>query len=540
MAKMGAALERLGVQPECPLCHRECRQPTTLRCGHLFCQGCIQEVWSTSQTGPYYCPECRAEYRKLPALGGEREQPSAPATEAERPSTSSTVPCNYCITSSRPAVKTCLVCGASMCAEHLKIHLEVAVFQGHPLVQPTADISLWKCVEHQEMLKIYCRECEECICTMCTLVGAHKGHQCVGVGEAEQELRGKLKEGMIKIQENVQIVEDRLTLLQEKKLNIQLAVSQARAHVQQQYEAMRAALDAEEQLALQSLSREESRALGDIEAQLEQLQDTLQLTQKNMGALESLSDTRGTSRIRDQAFVLEYSKISKSMRQMCSPVEELTPPRELDQMRLDRLQEWTDRRLDTVSLTTGTDRDSLRVLYGTVPSLNPDTAYPKLALADGNRGVSYREEPQPYPPSTARFSNFPQVLGAEPREGGRAYWEVEIQGAGRWKVGVCDARIGRKGTEDACRLGYNAHSWCLYGEQGRLEALHNRVAFPLEASPPQRVGVLLDFEGGLLSFYSVDEGSLLPLHSFQEKFTQPLYPALAASRTQLTFCSLFQ
>ncbi|MBN3317876.1 TRI16 protein, partial [Atractosteus spatula] len=426
-----------------------------------------------------------------------------------------------------------------MCAEHLKIHLEVAVFQSHPLVQPTADISLWKCVEHQEMLKIYCRECEECICTMCTLIGAHKSHQCIGVGEAEQELRGKLKEGMIKIQEDVQIVEDRLTVMQEKKLNIQLAVSQARAHVQQQYEAMRAALDAEEQLALQSLSREESRALGDIEAQLEQLQDTLQLTQKNMGALESLSDTRGTSRIRDQAFVLEYSKISKSMSQMCSPVEELTPPRELDQMRLDRLQEWTDRRLDTVSLSL-TDRDSLRVLYGMVPSLNPDTAYPKLALADGNRGLSYCEEPQPYPPSTARFSNFPQVLGAEPREGGRAYWEVEIHGDGRWKVGVCDARIGRKGTEDTCRLGYNAHSWCLYGERGRLEALHNKVAFPLDARPPQRVGVLLDFEGGLLSFYSVAEGSLILLHSFQEKFTQPLYPALAASRTQLTFCSLFQ
>ncbi|XP_066569682.1 E3 ubiquitin-protein ligase TRIM21 [Amia ocellicauda] len=589
MASMGAALDVSEKVPECPLCHRVCQMPSALQCGHCFCLRCIQEVWSGSPTGPYYCPECKAEYRNMPALGrrdtdrdmgpsssalmrdgaissssslprqagdssdargrkregpslgGERESKrvrdlsgSAAHTEEQ-----SSVPCNYCTTAGQRAVKTCLVCGASMCAKHLQIHLEVPVFQSHPLVQPTADISAWKCLEHQEMLKIYCQECSLCVCTVCTVIGAHKNHFCVSVSEAEQELRKNLKDGMNKIEENGQIVQDRVGVLLEKKLNIQRMVSEARAHVQQQYESMRQALQKEEQKALQVLSQEEARVLGSIEAHVEQLEDTLHTIEQNVGVLEKLSDTTGPSRMRDQAFIKEYSKIASSVSELSRPLEELEPPQEINRRRLERLQEWADRRLEAVTLPQ-TDRNCLLALYGTSPSLNPDTVYSKLVLSQENRCVSYSEEAQPYPPHVARFSNFPQVLGSQAWDGGRCYWEVEVSGEGRWKVGVCGEQISRKGTDDACRLGYSNNSWCLYGDCGKMEVLHNKEVLPLAHSPPCRVGVFVDFEDSSLSFYSVTEDTLTLLHRFQESFTQPLFPALAASKTQLTICSVFQ
>lgn len=102
----------------------------------------------------------------------------------------SSVLCHYCgVRDKRVAVKTCLVCGASMCPEHLRVHLESPVFQCHPLVNAVHDVSPWRCLEHQEMNRIYCQDCEECVCTVCTVIGSHKEHSCVSLKEAENKLR---------------------------------------------------------------------------------------------------------------------------------------------------------------------------------------------------------------------------------------------------------------------------------------------------------------------------------------------------------------
>lgn len=100
------------------------------------------------------------------------------------------VPCNYCPKSLyKPAIQTCLVCGASMCQEHLRPHLDSPVFQNHTLVPPVKDISSWRCLEHQEINRIYCRQCAVCVCTVCTVIGSHHGHVCISIKEAERELR---------------------------------------------------------------------------------------------------------------------------------------------------------------------------------------------------------------------------------------------------------------------------------------------------------------------------------------------------------------
>ncbi len=61
--KMGASHDK---PLKCPLCYQECREQVTLACTHSFCRVCISELWSGSQTGPYFCPECRYEYQHLP------------------------------------------------------------------------------------------------------------------------------------------------------------------------------------------------------------------------------------------------------------------------------------------------------------------------------------------------------------------------------------------------------------------------------------------------------------------------------------------
>lgn len=179
---------------------------------------------------------------------------------------------------------------------------------------------------------------------------------------------------------------------------------------------------------------------------------------------------------------------------------------------------------------------------GFVPSLDADTAHLKLQLSHDNRRVTYTESQQTYAEQEGRFSSFPQVLSCHALDAGRWYWEVNVSvDDGRWKVGLCQGQMERKGQKDSARLGFNVHSWCLACDRRRVEALHNKVSVPVAVDRLRRVGVFLDFGEGVLSFFNVTaEGSLALIHSYRHRFTGPLYPALSVSKTQLALSDLFQ
>uniref|UniRef100_A0A3B4VHY4 Si:dkey-29p10.4 n=1 Tax=Seriola dumerili TaxID=41447 RepID=A0A3B4VHY4_SERDU len=449
----------------------------------------------------------------------------------------SPVPCHYCPkTGYQSAVKTCLVCGASMCTEHLRPHLDSPVFQNHTLVPPMEDISPWRCQEHQEINRIFCRQCGVCVCTVCTVIGSHRDHVCISIREAERELRGNLKEEIKQLQDAEQQVKNRVT---EFILSVQVLLSESREGVQQQYRAIREALEQEEQSALECVIKEESRVLGGLEEKLSHLRSSLLSIQQGLHTLEGLADAKGDKRIQEQAFIMEYSKVTH----LGNFVEQFEAPEEVDQARLKCLQRWTEKRLDTVIITVpGKDRDLYRLLYGTVPVLDADTAHSKLQLSESNRRVTYSEAQQFYTEHDARFSSFPQVLASCALEGGRWYWEVNVSVEdGRWKVGLSEGQIERKGQKDNSRLGFNSYSWCLACDKRKVEALHNKVSVPVDADMLQKVGVFLDFEEGILSFFNVTPGgSVALMHSYKHRFTDPLYPALSVSKTQLAICDLFQ
>uniref|UniRef100_A0A8C6P610 Si:dkey-29p10.4 n=1 Tax=Nothobranchius furzeri TaxID=105023 RepID=A0A8C6P610_NOTFU len=454
--------------------------------------------------------------------------------------TNSPVPCHYCPKAAcEPAVKTCLVCGASMCKEHLRPHLDSPVFQNHSLVPPVEDISLWRCQEHQEINRIYCRQCSVCVCTVCTVIGYHRDHVFISIREAETELRTNLKDEIKHLQEAEQKVKNRLAELTGKKETFRVRVA-----VKQQYGAIREALEQEEQSALQCVTKEENRVLGGLEKKLGVLQRSLESIQSGLHTLENLADARGDTRIQDQAFIMEYSRTSELTNEVGNCVELFEAPKveEVDHARLNCLQRWTERRLDKVVLAMpGKDGDLYRLLYGTIPVLDADTAHPKLQLSDDNRSVAYADSQQAYVEHEGRFSSFPQVLASSALKGGRWYWEVRVcVDDGRWKVGVCEGQIERKGQKDSSRLGFNSYSWCLACDKKKVEALHSKESVPVKADGLQRVGVFLDFEEGSLSFFNVTPGgSLALLYSYQHRFSEPLYPALSVSKTQLTICDLF-
>lgn len=88
-----------------------------------------------------------------------------------------------------------------------------------------------------------------------------------------------------------------------RSASVQLALGEARTVVQQQYTAIREALDEEEQTALLCVKKEESRVLGGLEETLGGLKGSLRSIQQGLHVLESLADAKGDKHMGEQAFI---------------------------------------------------------------------------------------------------------------------------------------------------------------------------------------------------------------------------------------------
>lgn len=156
-------------------------------------------------------------------------------------------------------------------------------------------------------------------------------------------------------------------------------------------------------------------------------------------------------------------------------------------------------------------------------TLDPNTAHKKLSLSEANRKVMRGKEKHAYPNHLKRFDTWPQVLCREAMTG-RCYWEVGWSGG--VDVGVTYRGLGRKGAGGECGLGINSNSWCLFCSGNSYAAKHNgnEAAIMVPSLPSRRVGVYLDWPGGVLSFYSVSSDALTHLYTFHCTFSEPLYP----------------
>ncbi|XP_051255553.1 NACHT, LRR and PYD domains-containing protein 3 isoform X2 [Dicentrarchus labrax] len=177
--------------------------------------------------------------------------------------------------------------------------------------------------------------------------------------------------------------------------------------------------------------------------------------------------------------------------------------------------------------------------YACYLTMNPDTAHLDIDLSEDNRvvkGLIHRKKPDEYLyAEPERFNHWTQVLC---RNGltGRCYWEVE------WRryvsIGVTYKGIMRKGNYIACWLGGSNMSWTLVCSDDKYSAWHNNKVIEVEVSPSvsRRVGVFLDWDAGILSFYRVSSDTMLHLHTFHCTFTEPLYPAFGFWFKEM-FCS---
>uniref|UniRef100_UPI003AAEDEBD E3 ubiquitin/ISG15 ligase TRIM25-like isoform X1 n=1 Tax=Centroberyx gerrardi TaxID=166262 RepID=UPI003AAEDEBD len=538
MAQRGIQLD--GVKFCCSICLDLLKDPVTIPCGHSYCMSCIKSCWDgEDQKKIHSCPQCRQTFTPRPALVKNTmfaelvEDLKKTGLQAPPPDRCYAGPgdvaCDVCTGRKLKALKSCLVCLASYCEQHLRHHYDVAPLKKHQLVEATMKLQESFCSRHDEVMKMFCRTDQQCICYLCS-VDEHKGHDTVSAAAERTERQKELGVSRQKINQRIQDREKDVKVLHQEVKAMNLSADKAVKDSEKNFTELVRLIEKRRSDVKEQIRSQQKEEASRVEELQEKLKREIAELRRKDAELERLSRTE------DIHFLHSYPSLSRLGGSTDLPSTNTRPLRYFEDVTAavskarDKLQGILTEEWPKISLKV-TEVDVLLpqprepktraelLQYSRQITLDPSTAHTRLSLSEGNSRATCTRKQQFYSSPRNGFNEWCQVLS---REGltGRCYWEVEWSG---WGVSIAVAYkdVSRRGDE--CRLGYNDKSWALDYFNNSYHFKHNSITTPIPGPLSSRVGVYLDHRAGTLSFYSVSETMTL-LHRVQTRFTQPLYP----------------
>ncbi|XP_076601915.1 E3 ubiquitin/ISG15 ligase TRIM25-like [Chaetodon auriga] len=301
MAQAGVVLDK--DQFNCSICLDVLKDPVTIPCGHSYCSGCIQNYWDQDDyLGVFVCPQCRQNFNPRPLLARNtmladvverfRKTGLQETTTASCQSFAEAddVECDVCTGRKNKAVKSCLVCLASYCDQHIQPHYESAAFKKHKLVSASKKLQETICGQHDKLLEVYCRTDKLCICYLC-LTDEHKGHDTVLV---EAEIQQKQRQlGDLK-QSSQQRIHQREKEAQELRQAIFALTRSARAVAEESdavFTELIRSIELKRFEVRELIKAQEKTAVGQAEQQLVEIQKEIAELKMNEAELDKLSRT---------------------------------------------------------------------------------------------------------------------------------------------------------------------------------------------------------------------------------------------------------
>ncbi|XP_060942298.1 tripartite motif-containing protein 16-like [Limanda limanda] len=524
----------------CPICLDLLKDPVTTVCGHSYCKSCINTHWDKEEErGSYSCPQCRQTFTPRPVLETstmladlveELKKTGLQAAPADHCCAGSEdVACDVCTGRKRKALKSCLNCLASYCEKHLQPHLQSAALKKHKLVEPSEKLQENICSRHDEVMKMFCRTDQQCICSLCS-VDEHKDHDTVTAAAERTERQRELGMRRQTIQQRVQDKEKDVKLLQQEEKAVNGSADKAVEDSEKIFTELIRLLEKRSSDVEQQIRSQQETEVSRVRELQERLEQEITELKRKDHELKQLSDTQDHNQLLNNYPSLppiSLSTPSSSFRiRPLRDFEDVTAAVSQVRGRLqDILSETETGILQMVSQVVvllrqpepETRADFLK--YSQEITLDPNTANRYLFLYEGNRKVTSLYDEQSFSDHPDRFTVRPQVMSTESLTG-CCYWEVKV--GGDVDVAVTYKNISRAGNSRECLFGYNDKSWSLscygYSYNFHYNSIETRVSGPLSS----RVGVYLDHRAGVLSFYSVSDTMTL-LHRVQTTFTQPLY-----------------
>ncbi|KAM9501375.1 E3 ubiquitin-protein ligase TRIM39-like [Clarias gariepinus] len=503
-------------QLQCSICLDVFTDPVSTPCGHNYCMICLKEFWDSSSH--CQCPVCKTSFSKRPELcvntfisllASSFKSVQLKSSSVAEKHTQSLVLCEACCEKKCAAVKSCLTCMTSYCKTHLEPHWTVLSLMKHKLMEPVENLEDYICQKHERPLELFCRVDQTCVCQFCT-EGDHRTHNTVPVEEEIKEKKIQLEKTQAEVQ---QMIQERLKKIEEIKHSVELNnknTEKEKADVVEIFSALMRCIERRQAELLGVMEEKQKAAERQAEEFIKDLEQEITELKRRNTELEQLSHTE------DHLHLLQIYP------SLCSPPH---------------TQDWTDVTINS-RLSVETVRRALSQIQETLSeemekldetgqyyildvTLDPDTANPYLILSDDGKQVTCGETEQNLPDNPERFDKYIIVLGKEGFSSGRFYYEVQVSGKTKWELGVASESIKRKGEITASP---EDGVWCVWlTNDNEYTALDSPPVSLSLKQAPQKVGVFVDYEEGLISFYDVVAKS--HIYSFTgQTFTEKLYP----------------
>uniref|UniRef100_G3P1V6 Uncharacterized protein n=1 Tax=Gasterosteus aculeatus TaxID=69293 RepID=G3P1V6_GASAC len=498
----------------CSICLDVFTHPVTIPCGHNFCKACITDHWNVN--APPNCPNCNQGFNTRPELrvntfisemAAQKASSSSSEQQAAQPGE---VPCDVCTGTKVKALKSCLVCLASYCEAHLKPHLTTSGLKRHQLMDPVENLEGRMCTKHDKLLELFCKTDQMCVCMLCTVLD-HKNHDVVPLREEYEGKKAELGKTEAEVQ---QMIQKRRRKIQEIKHSVELSEEAADKEVAEGvlvFSALKESVERSLAELIDTIREKQRKKQKQAEGFIKELEQEISELKKRSTEVEQLSRSEEHLHLLQSFRTLNTATPTKDWTgvRVSAPSYEGTVVRAVHQ-----LEKKLSKQMKLLELK--------RVQQSAVDvTLDPDTAHPKLILSDDGKQVKHGDVKKNLPDDPERFNRCAVVLGKQSFSSGRFYYEVQVKGKTAWVLGVVRESINRKRfTSPSPQNGY----WtiCLRNENKYSAFAGPSVDLSLE-SRPEKVGVFVDYEEGLVSFYDVGAAALI--YSFTGCcFTEKLYP----------------
>ncbi|XP_044049264.1 E3 ubiquitin-protein ligase TRIM21-like [Siniperca chuatsi] len=512
----------------CSICLDVFTDPVTIPCGHNFCQTCITKHWNTNV--PCQCPNCKQVFYTRPELRvntfisemaaqfRQSAQQKASSSSEQQVAKPGEVPCDVCTGTKLKALKSCLVCLASYCETHLEPHLTASRLKRHQLIDPVENLEGRMCTKHDKLLELFCKTDQTCVCMLCTVLD-HKAHDVVPLKEEYEDKKAELRKTEAEIQ---QLIQERRLKIQEIKRSVELSKEDADREIAggvQVFIALMENVERSQAELIDTIREKQRKTEKQAEGFIQELEQEISELKKRSSELEQLSRSEDHLHLLQSLPSLNAAPPTKDWTEVSvrPPSYEGTVVRAVNQ-----LEETLSKQMKKLF-----EAKLKRVQqYAVAVTLDPDTANPRLILSDDGKQVKHGDVKKNLPDNPERFDTCVNVLAKQSFSSGRFYYEVQVKGKIDWDLGVARESINRKGK---ITLSPQKGYWtiCLRNENEYSAFAGPAVRLSLK-SQPETVGVFVDYEEGLVSFYDANAAALI--YSFTGCcFTEKLYPFFCPS-----------
>ncbi|XP_018540369.1 E3 ubiquitin-protein ligase TRIM21-like isoform X1 [Lates calcarifer] len=508
----------------CSICLDVFTDPVSTPCGHNYCKNCINQHWNTADQ--YLCPVCKKVFNIKPELHintfisemvakfrQQAQQKASSSSSEQQVAKPGEVSCDVCTGTKLKALKSCLVCLTSYCETHLEPHLTVSGLKRHQLIHPVENLEDRMCTKHDKPLELFCKTDQTCVCMLCSVLD-HRTHEFVPVKEECEGKKAELEKTEAEIQ---QMIQKRRLKIEKIKHSVKISKDDAdreKAEGVQVFTALKESVDRGLNQLIKEMEEKQKTTEKQAEDLITELEQEISELMKRSTEVEQLSLSEDHLHLLQNFPSLKAAPPTKDWTEVRvrPPSYEGTAVRAVVQ-----LEETLSKEMKKLF-----EAELKRVQqYAVDVTLDPDTANPWLILSDDEKQVHCGDVKKNLPDNPERFKSYISVLGKQSFSSGRFYFEVQVKGKTKWTLGVARESIKRRGE---ITLSPEDGYWTIWLRNGNeyKACAGPSVRLSLK-SGPEKVGVFVDYEEGLVSFYDVDAAALI--YSFTGcSFTEKLYP----------------